>query len=334
MTNLSGVLMSGADTLYVPFAKVDEKQRLVFGYASTETRDHQGEIVRKDAMEAALPNYMKFGNIREMHQPSAVGVAKEAKMDSTGLWLGAYVVDDRAWAKVMAGVYKGFSIGGRVMDRDPLDKSIITSLELTEISLVDRPANPDATYTIVKRVDGKLKPQPIQKWDCGEAAHIHERKDDASECMEKRAPASEEELVKRDKTDKDHADWFSGFFFRAFGIRPEDLAQKKQDPVVVVPLAPEPVAKRGEPPNPQGQLAETHRGHVAMLEKNAAKEDANVAKNQLKAERAVANKDTRAQAIHEYLAAASAQLAKSHRDAAEKHRQLAAAYEAASTQSK
>lgn len=185
MTELSsGILVHGSDKMFVPFMKIDEEQHMVWGYASTETRDQQKEIVRLSALKSALPDYMRFANIREMHQPSAVGTAEEAAVDQKGLWLGAHVVDDRAWDKVKKKVYKGFSIGGKVTARDAIDRSIITALDLTEISLVDRPANPDAVFTVVKRVDGKLKPQPVQKWDCGCPEHMHIAKDDASFCME------------------------------------------------------------------------------------------------------------------------------------------------------
>lgn len=132
--------------IFFPFAKIDAEQRLVYGYASTEAKDDQGETVSLPALKAALPDYMRFGNIREMHQLSAVGVAKEAAVDDKGLYLGGKIVDDRAWAKVVAGVYKGFSIGGRVTERNPSDASNITGLQLSEISLVDRPANPEATF--------------------------------------------------------------------------------------------------------------------------------------------------------------------------------------------
>src|SRR5579859_3131530 len=98
---------------YAPIAKLDAEERMVLGYASTEALDEQGEIVRHDALAAALDDYMKFANIREMHQPSAVGVAEEAALDDKGLYVAARVVDERAWEKVAAGVYKGFSIGGK-----------------------------------------------------------------------------------------------------------------------------------------------------------------------------------------------------------------------------
>jgi phage head maturation protease len=136
--------------LYLPLAKVDREQRMVYGYASTEALDSQGEVVRRQALAAALPEYMRFANIREMHQPSAVGIAKEAAIDEKGLWLGAKVVDDDAWKKVVEGVYKGFSIGGFVTARDPRDPQAITGIDLAEISLVDRPANPDAVFAVYK----------------------------------------------------------------------------------------------------------------------------------------------------------------------------------------
>ena len=131
---------------YGTITKIDQDQRMVWGYASTEAEDGQGEIVKRDALAAALADYMRFANIREMHRNSAVGIAKEAELDDKGLYLGAKIVDDDAWAKVVEGVYKGFSIGGRVTARDPADRAVITGVSLTEISIVDRPANPDAVF--------------------------------------------------------------------------------------------------------------------------------------------------------------------------------------------
>ena len=166
--------------LFAEITKIDRERRMVFGYASTEALDSQGEVVRKEAIEAALPDYMRFANIREMHQPSAVGVAKEAAIDDKGLYLAARIVDDEAWRKVTEGVYKGFSIGGRVTDRDRAQKHVITGVELMEISLVDRPANPEAVIELYKAA-----PRPPQQiWDCGSAGHRHLVKAEAVRCIE------------------------------------------------------------------------------------------------------------------------------------------------------
>ena len=142
--------------LYAPIAKIDEAQHMVFGYASTEALDSQGEIVKREALEAALPDYMRFANIREMHQPSAIGVATEAEMDERGLYLAARIVDPTAGEKVTAGVYKVFSIGGSVVARDKVQKHVITGVKLSEISLVDRPANPEAVFTMYKADEAGL----------------------------------------------------------------------------------------------------------------------------------------------------------------------------------
>ena len=135
---------------YIPISKVDDDQRMVWGYASTPALDLDDEIVKLSAIHDALPDYMEWANIREMHQPSAVGTAVEATVDQKGLWLGAHIVDDGAWLKVKKKVYKGFSIGGAVTKKVG---NSIESLRLIEISLVDRPANPECRIEIVKAAE-------------------------------------------------------------------------------------------------------------------------------------------------------------------------------------
>jgi hypothetical protein len=152
---------------YAPIAKVDAVERMVWGYASTEAEDDQGEVITRDALAAALGEYLKFANIREMHQMSAVGVAEEAGVDDRGLYVGARIVDPRAWDKVTGGVYKGFSVGGKVRGRDSRDRNVITALTLTEISLVDRPANPEAVFDCWKADGGERVPEPIVYADPG-----------------------------------------------------------------------------------------------------------------------------------------------------------------------
>ena len=129
----------------------DDGTIIVSGFASSTDTDSDGEVITSDAMKAALPDYMKFANIREMHQAKAAGVALKTEVQDDGrTYLEALIVDDAAVKKVMKGVYKGFSIGGKVTSRDDLNKSIITGIRLSEISLVDRPANPSAVFAMWK----------------------------------------------------------------------------------------------------------------------------------------------------------------------------------------
>jgi hypothetical protein len=121
----------------------------VFGVASTGARDDAGEVVLPEAMKAALPDYARYPALREMHQPTAAGRTLEATVDEDGATrIVAHVVDPVAIAKVKSRTYAGFSIGGRVLARDPKDATVITKIKLSEISLVDRPANPEAVIDL------------------------------------------------------------------------------------------------------------------------------------------------------------------------------------------
>jgi hypothetical protein len=139
---------------YGAFNKVDELDDgtiKVFGKASSESKDSSGETVLSAAISDALPDYMLWGALREMHGLSAAGTTLKAAVDDDGYTnIEALIVDPIAIAKIKTGVYKGFSIGGKALARDPTDRTIITKLKLNEISLVDRPCNPDATIDLWK----------------------------------------------------------------------------------------------------------------------------------------------------------------------------------------
>ena len=155
--------------LYAEIAKMeaqDDGTVKVWGYASSEAVDSDGEIIAAEAMKAAIPDYMKFGAVREMHGSNAAGTAIEINVEDDGrTFFGAHIVDPIAVTKVKTGVYKGFSIGGSVTARDELNKSQITGLKLTEISLVDRPANPDAVFTCYKADKPKDEEEAADKDD-------------------------------------------------------------------------------------------------------------------------------------------------------------------------
>lgn len=140
--------------LFAELSKVEEQDDgtlKVWGYASSGAVDSDGETITPSAMKAALPDYMKWANVREMHQAKAAGTAIEAEVQDDGrTWFGAHVIDSEAVKKVRAGVYKGFSIGGKITSRDKVNKTIIDGVTLSEVSLVDRPANPEAVFTMMK----------------------------------------------------------------------------------------------------------------------------------------------------------------------------------------
>jgi hypothetical protein len=158
--------------LSMPIGKVDAERRIVSGFASLDNIDKQDDIVTAEASMKAFKNFK--GNIREMHQPSAVGKMVSFKEDRyfdpnskkfyNGVYVSAYVSKGAqdAWEKVLDGTYSGFSIGGNIKSWDDgynadLDKAIriIKDYDLYELSLVDSPANQFASIISVEKVDGQ-----------------------------------------------------------------------------------------------------------------------------------------------------------------------------------
>ena len=155
----------------LPISKVDVERRLVSGFATTDALDKQGDIVTQ---EASLKAFSKFNkNIREMHQPVAVGKMIAFKEDKyfdpetkkfyNGVYVSAYVSKGAqdTWEKVLDGTLSGFSIGGRMNKWDDgydekLESKIriIKDYDLVELSLVDNPANQFANILSVEKVDG------------------------------------------------------------------------------------------------------------------------------------------------------------------------------------
>jgi hypothetical protein len=181
--------------LYGAIQKVepqDDGTVRVHGIATSEAVDEDGEIVRADAIRAAIPNYMRFPALREMHQLSAAGTTLEAEVGEDGMTrIVAHVVDPVAVAKVKNQVYRGFSIGGRVTLREPGNSKAITGLVLNEISLVDRPANPEAVFDCWKAASRSPEDRPfnapIQIWACNVLDHRHLAKAEALKCLENNA---------------------------------------------------------------------------------------------------------------------------------------------------
>jgi phage head maturation protease len=119
---------------YGDIQRVNTEERIVSGYAATTQEASDGLTIVRDAYASALTEYMRFANIREMHRPSAVGVAREAEVDDTGLWIDAFIQDADAWDKVKTGVYKAFSIGAKITERDAEDETLIRGIRIVEIS--------------------------------------------------------------------------------------------------------------------------------------------------------------------------------------------------------
>ena len=143
----------------VKYDKNDDGTLMVYGKATDDTLDLDSQICDPKWLDEAMPRWFKSGgNIREMHGPSAAGIAKEYEAKNDGHYIGVHVVDPLAAKKVETGVYQGFSIGiksPRVVRDIKAANGRIVDGQIIEVSLVDRPANPSAKLILAKSVEGE-----------------------------------------------------------------------------------------------------------------------------------------------------------------------------------
>lgn len=118
----------------VKVCKVDEDERLVFGWASVSTDgdgslviDSDGEAIEPRELEQAVYDYvLEAREAGELHKGEAIGRMVESFVmtpekasamglnvpQMTGWWFGVKVDSDEAFAKVKDGTYRCFSIQG------------------------------------------------------------------------------------------------------------------------------------------------------------------------------------------------------------------------------
>jgi len=151
--------------LFIPLSKADAAQRLIYGYATAELPDRSGEIcdyaTTKPYYEQWSADFAKasggksLGNLRAMHGKVAAGKISAIAFndDEKRIEIAAKIVDDEEWRKIEEGVYTGFSQGGAYVKRwaDPENPDFTRYTACpSEISLVDLPCLPQATFELVK----------------------------------------------------------------------------------------------------------------------------------------------------------------------------------------
>lgn len=140
---------------------------LVAGTATSEAIDSQGDVMDYGASVAAFDKFA--GNVREMHQPKAVGRAvKVTKNEETkSIEVEALISSGAADTiqLVKDGVLRGFSVGGEILatkaeKRDGVDVRRVTAWKCHELSLVDVGANPDSNnVAIIAKLADALDPE-------------------------------------------------------------------------------------------------------------------------------------------------------------------------------
>ena len=172
--------------LFAQLSKIDLARHEVWGVATAEIVDKEGEIFD---YESSKPHFQSWsdeiakatdgrslGNVREMHAPSAVGklVALEFDDQLKQIRVGAKIVDAAAWQKCTLGVYTGFSIGGSYVKTWRDGEFTRFTASPVEISVVDNPCVPGAHFTAIK-TDGTTE---LRKFRTPSTSSDHARSSD------------------------------------------------------------------------------------------------------------------------------------------------------------
>lgn len=144
----------------------DDGSVLVHGKCTGDDLDLDDQIIDKDFARGALQKWFdSYANVRQMHStmlpPGGKGVKLEERED--GFYLTAKVVEPVAVKLVNEGVYSAYSIGisRPVIMADAVAKGgRVTGGIVSEVSLVDFPANPTTKFVLA---DEKNDVQKIYK---------------------------------------------------------------------------------------------------------------------------------------------------------------------------
>jgi hypothetical protein len=155
-------------SVFAPITKSvenDDGTMYVYGKATGPDLDLDYQRCDPEWLASAMPEWFGVGgaggpfstggNIREQHDSKkAAGRAVEHDVQPDGHYIKAHIIDPVAVLKTKHGVYTGFSIGigqPRVEKSTSAPNGIVKDGKIFEVSLVDRPALPTATFRMCKR---------------------------------------------------------------------------------------------------------------------------------------------------------------------------------------
>lgn len=191
---------------------------MVTGIAASPTKDIDKQIADPEWLKSAMPAWMEWGNVREQHSKVAAGIGMELDQNGENWTLKAAVIDPVTATKVEKKVLKGFSIGikgPRIMKDAAAPGGRIVGGEIVEISLVDRPANPDCRIDIAKSAGSSGDWEPVDAPEDDELDKKYADVELTKALITEHGPITtlscvvdlvKGELVKRDYTDDERKD--------------------------------------------------------------------------------------------------------------------------------
>lgn len=161
--------------IFLPFDRVEKSKSnkksnniFVAGWASTPALDFQGERLDSFGLDASYLFDNGFVDY-EHDQDKVIGYPTDKSFvdPEKGLYVEAELFGDMPEVqnvvklnnnlkKAQAKRKLGFSIEGKVLKRDPVDKSIVREVMVTGVAITKNPANPEATWEQVQKSNNAL----------------------------------------------------------------------------------------------------------------------------------------------------------------------------------
>jgi len=153
--------------------KNDDGRIYIKGIISTETIDAQGEILKQDGLDFSY--FLKRGYINSEHKQGAENMLGAPTKVSQCMYKGkpahymeGYLFSDmpkvqdiisvcNAMKKAKSDRGLGFSVEGKVEERDKKNPTIITKAKILNVSLVAAPANPDSMLELLKSMEAQME---------------------------------------------------------------------------------------------------------------------------------------------------------------------------------
>ena len=179
---------------------IDTSQRIVVGFATLDNLDSSDDIVTAEASMKAFEQF--HGNVRLMHESRPVGKVISSQPavyfdpatgeEHSGIQVSVRIskAAEDVWTMCQDGTLSGFSIGGEVLKASKVyseqyGKAVkyIDDYRLTELSLVDSPANAFANITAIKKSSDSYIEEGDQFYTTGKFSKVFEIKTEGGNTM-------------------------------------------------------------------------------------------------------------------------------------------------------
>lgn len=179
---------------------IDTSQRIVVGFATLDNLDSSDDIVTAEASMKAFEQF--HGNVRLMHESRPVGkvIGSQPAVyfdpvtgeEHSGIQVSVRIskAAEDVWTMCQDGTLSGFSIGGEVLKASKVyseqyGKAVkyIDDYRLTELSLVDSPANAFANITAIKKSSDSFIEEGDQFYTTGKFSKVFEIKTEGGNTM-------------------------------------------------------------------------------------------------------------------------------------------------------